>query len=495
MLRKAKLLVPAAVILLWVTMMGILVHREVIVPRRHPSLAAARVTEPQDMWMGLFYGERRIGFVHWTTTPETRDDDPGYRLRFQARMSLPVMGEGVAVALEGGGWQSALLGLREFDLSFRSGDQDMRILGSVEKDRILGTVETGGEITPLELPVAGGLSLGSGMGLSSMSMPPLSPGETVYVETFDPTTMSVGRAKLEAVEKATLTVGGQAVETVLINTTIGGMTSRAWVNDKQEVVRAETPFGLNLERIDPRDALAPLSDDEQAGMVQRLAVVPAGARPVRDAVRMRIRVDGVPGALLPPDGPAQRRTGSEYLLEQLAPPAPDAETEMITGPEAEQHLRTDAFITVDNPKIRELAAEITGQEEDLWTRALRVHDWVYQNIEKTATMSMPSAVEVLRTRQGDCNEHSVLFAALARAAGVPARIAIGLAWSEALSAFGYHAWVEVYAGRWIPMDPTFGQPTADATHLKLFDGSLEEWPRLLGYVGNLKIEVLEVEGP
>ncbi|HOH52029.1 MAG TPA: transglutaminase-like domain-containing protein, partial [Candidatus Hydrogenedentes bacterium] len=264
---------------------------------------------------------------------------------------------------------------------------------------------------------------------------------------------------------------------------------------RQEVVRAETPFGLNLERIDPRDALAPLSDDEQAGMVQRLAVVPAGTPPVRDAVRMRIRVDGVPGELLPPDGPAQRRSGNEYLLEQLPPPAPGGETEMITGPEAERHLRTDAFITVDHPKVRELAAGITGQEEDLWTRALRVHDWVYQNIEKTATMSMPSAVEVLRTRQGDCNEHSVLFAALARAAGVPARVAIGLAWSEALAAFGYHAWVEVYAGRWVPMDPTFGQPTADATHLKLFDGSLEEWPRLLGYVGNLKIEVLEVEGP
>ena len=61
MLRKAKLLVPAAVVLLWVTMMGILVYREVIVPGRHPSLAAARVTEPQDMWMGLFYGARRIG--------------------------------------------------------------------------------------------------------------------------------------------------------------------------------------------------------------------------------------------------------------------------------------------------------------------------------------------------------------------------------------------------------------------------------------------------
>ena len=44
------------------------------------------------------------------------------------------------------------------------------------------------------------------------------------------------------------------------------------------------------------------------------------------------------------------------------------------------------------------------------------------------------------------------------------------------------------------MDPTFGQQFADATHIKLVDGGPETWPRLLGYIGNLDIEVLET-GP
>ena len=42
------------------------------------------------------------------------------------------------------------------------------------------------------------------------------------------------------------------------------------------------------------------------------------------------------------------------------------------------------------------------------------------------------------------------------------------------------------------MDPTLGQPLADATHIKLLNGGIESWPRLLPYLGKLEIEVLEI---
>ncbi len=128
-----------------------------------------------------------------------------------------------------------------------------------------------------------------------------------------------------------------------------------------------------------------------------------------------------------------------------------------------------------------------------WERAVAIHDWVYTHIKKLPVMSVPSALEVLESREGDCNEHTVLFVALARAAGVPSRAAVGLVWSEALNAFGYHAWPEVYVGHWIPMDPTFGQQLADATHIKLLDGSLDKWPQLLPYLGRIRIEVLDLK--
>ena len=38
---------------------------------------------------------------------------------------------------------------------------------------------------------------------------------------------------------------------------------------------------------------------------------------------------------------------------------------------------------------------------------------------------MPSALETLKHRQGDCNEHAVLLTALARASGIPATYGSG----------------------------------------------------------------------
>ena len=118
-------------------------------------------------------------------------------------------------------------------------------------------------------------------------------------------------------------------------------------------------------------------------------------------------------------------------------------------------------------------------------------------LEKKPTVSLPSALEVLRTRVGDCNEHTALYVALARAAGIPSRIAVGLA--AVRNAFYYHAWPEVYIddgdgrGLWLPVDPTFNQYPADATHLRLARGGLDQQVAILPLIGRLKMTVLDLE--
>jgi len=108
-------------------------------------------------------------------------------------------------------------------------------------------------------------------------------------------------------------------------------------------------------------------------------------------------------------------------------------------------------------------------------------------------VNVPTALEVLRTRQGDCNEHSVLFAALARSVGVPTRVAVGLVWSDELERFAFHAWPEVHCGEWVAVDPTLGQKQADATHIRLFTGSVETWGKVLLYLNRISVTVLSVE--
>ncbi len=75
-------------------------------------------------------------------------------------------------------------------------------------------------------------------------------------------------------------------------------------------------------------------------------------------------------------------------------------------------------------------------------RAEKLTRYVNALLDKKPTVSLPSAREVLRTKVGDCNEHTALYVAMARALGIPARIAVGLVYIH--GAFYYHAWPEVY---------------------------------------------------
>jgi hypothetical protein len=130
-------------------------------------------------------------------------------------------------------------------------------------------------------------------------------------------------------------------------------------------------------------------------------------------------------------------------------------------------------------------------------RAERLVRYVHAYVEKKPTMSLPSALEVLRTRIGDCNEHTALYVAMARALGLPSRVAVGLVYLR--GAFYYHAWPEVWVeeaggrGRWLPVDPTLNQFPADATHVRLARGGLERQAAILGLVGRARLEIEDVE--
>ena len=153
------------------------------------------------------------------------------------------------------------------------------------------------------------------------------------------------------------------------------------------------------------------------------------------------------------------------------------------------YLASEPLVQRDHPEIAALAARLAGGSHDARTVAERIARWVHDSLRKTVTVSVPSAVQVLRARAGDCNEHTQLFVALARAAGIPTRGAAGLAYID--GRFYYHAWPEAWLGGWVPIDPTFDQFPADAAHLRFVHGGVDSQAELLRVIGRLEIEVLD----
>jgi len=274
-----------------------------------------------------------------------------------------------------------------------------------------------------------------------------------------------------------------------------GLQTTSWVTDTGEVVREESPLGLIIVR-EPAERAQGLavSTRMQADLLQAAAVVPQTTERIdepRDIRRLTLRLDGAPLSLNDIDGGSQKIDGS--VIELTDPRMLEASA---VDPRARDYLAAEPLLESDDPLIRAEAEQAVRGATGDRDRAERLTRYVNGLLDKKPTVSLPSAREVLRTKVGDCNEHTALFVAMARSIGVPARIAVGLVFMH--GAFYYHAWPEVYIdegsrGLWLPVDPTFNQFPADATHVRLARGGLDRQTAILPLLGRLKMTILDAE--
>ncbi|MEM9556122.1 MAG: transglutaminase-like domain-containing protein [Acidobacteriota bacterium] len=546
-MSQRSMWIGGAVALLWLTMMGMLFERELGGARVGSGAVAPAPATPQSVWLGVYSGSgevggetaRRVGHVHLHTSAEERHGSDGVRTTAASRMTLDLMGRATDLEVTGVVWRAASANASataadgapraEVDVAVRSNGAEFALRGAVLGETFRGTIVSAGEELPLELPVPGDLLLETGFG-QAVRFPTLEPGDDVRIASLDPLTLQRGTARVRCLAIETLQIGGRSIEARKLEVDAGGFTSLAWVDENGEVLRASTPLGLEIRRLAPgerrvldadgsvsaRDTEADLDpgSESDGGFLGLTAIRPDGPRPRRGLERLVVRVDGLGVELrpvgeppsadvsLPSDG-AQRLVGEVLTVTAIGPAEPaqsEVESGLIGRPRPE-HLAPDPFVQSEHPRILERAQSIVAplaEEADDWARAVALHDWVYERIDKEPVVSIPSALEVLESRRGDCNEHTVLYTALARAIGLPTRIAVGLVWSDELDGFYYHAWPEVWiadasaGARWIRLDPTLGQPVADATHIKLLEGGIETWPRLLPTLGRLEFTILEL---
>lgn len=204
---------------------------------------------------------------------------------------------------------------------------------------------------------------------------------------------------------------------------------------------------------------------------------------------LRVRLGGVSLRGFDLDGGRQRLRGDTLVINRESAQALAARYFAVPPPQRTRaELKPETFLEADHREIVALADRIADGSRDPRVIAQRINKWVYDSVRKEVTIGIPSALHVLHTRVGDCNEHAQLYVALARAAGIPARVASGLAYVD--GKFYYHAWPEVMLRGWVAVDPTFGQFPADASHIRFVTGGLGRQAELLRLVGSLTINVI-----
>jgi len=315
---------------------------------------------------------------------------------------------------------------------------------------------------------------------------------------LDPATLSLREMVVEVKGEDFVDLEGEAVPCYRLSASYAGVSVDFWVNSSGETIRENTPLGWELVRESREKALTEGWDSKvRIDVVNATSVGVQGAR-IADPRGTRFL-----SVLFPPDSTEGLDLSGER--QELKPgqfPLLYVRREDLKGlkpisipvdqPEMRTFLGSDLFIQADHPEVIEQAKRIVGDEKDSLAVAGLLARWVHDNLEKRVIPSLPSALEVLHRRAGDCNEHTVLYVALARALGLPARTNVGLVFVE--DRFYYHAWPEVYVGQWVALDPVFDQLPADATHIRILRGGLERQMEIVRLIGKLKtLNVIAVQ--
>src|SRR5262249_31475318 len=144
----------------------------------------------------------------------------------------------------------------------------------------------------------------------------------------------------------------------------------------------------------------------------------------RAVYRITLKDDSNPRTAFAQDDRQEVKNVKEHTFELhvkaiKTPTAEDTEKEI-----GKEFLSPCYFLDCDNGKVKKLAQQAVGDESeelDAWRKAKLIEAWVYRNVSANNAIPFCPASQVATKLKGDCRQHSMLAAAMCRAAGVPSR--------------------------------------------------------------------------
>ena len=496
-LKKQKTVfnsVGIGIICLWLILIGILFRRvnsgetkATAVPAGGKALA---IEAPQREWMEIFLKDKKIGYAFNQVNPVGEN----YAVQEEILLNLNLMGQASGIRTV---TQSVLdhdFRLKTFYFKMSSGAVSYQISGKMEGSWILLRMGEGRKkkIERIELPDAP--TIGAGMAHFFKGRE-LKVGQTFRFPFFDPSTLSQRDMVVEVVAKDSLVIQRIRYKAFRLESDMWGQRLTFWLDEKGAVLKEKGFMGLTLVKSSAADAARGIEGSLSEDFYD-VAAIPL-EKPLKHANRLSYLKLKVKGLEKTPFDPAvltkERQQYETGILEILREKIPSGNPYRLPYSDPPEHmkrlLQPEINIESDEEEIVKTARKVIGETKNPVFAANRLLNWVFNSIEKKPVVSVPSAVEVIKSRVGDCNEHAVLLTAMLRAVGIPARIAVGLVYAR--GKFFYHAWVEGYLGQWISMDATLNQMPADATHIKLVEGGLEKQVELIGLFGKIGLEIID----
>ncbi len=513
-MNGSRRLWAGAVLLFWLGTVGWQARREYFRPDlTRLAEAAAMSLAPGVNFYSLTMGDRAVGLA--TSRLDTLPD--GYVLEDVLSLELPALGQtGTAVARTRVELDPSLV-MRDFSFTLDSEVGRFGATGQVVGDSLLTVeVDAGGDVQEISYRLADAPVFAAILPIRLAMSGNLEVGGRLRLPVFDPSTLSTRTVDVRVLGHDTIAVPDSVwlnpdtdqwepatwdtVPAWNVAEAYGGVRVESWIDEDGRILRSASPLGFSMERTQyelarqARDQAKGLGSALDEDVILATAIqsdVDLGAIEAHEALSFVLGGVELEGFDL--DGGRQRLHGDTLRVRREQWSDLDAGyTLPYKRMDLREALQPEPLIQSDDPAIVRRARRIAGGMKDPVAVARVLARSVYDMLEKDITFSVPSAVQVLESGQGDCNEHTVLYVALARALGLPARTAVGLVYVD--GAFYYHAWPEVWLGEWVAVDPTWGQHPADAAHLRFVVGGLARQVEIVRLIGRLEIDVVEEDG-
>ena len=432
-------------------------------------------------WFAIFFDGKRTGFAR----QEIAAAPEGYEITAESGVRMVVLGFSRQATSRERYRVNRDLSLRSFHVEEVLDGTPLTLDGEATSGGVKVTVVSEGKRREKLLRAKGAVYPPAAMNLYPL-MKGTAPGKRVKVPMLDVEAVKIKSVAMEVMGMETMPGGRSAVH--LRNDLYPMVDNDIWVDPAGNTLRESVRDGLVETRGEDEEsalrylAAAAVARRDALRDFSLVPVPPPLAEPSALA-RLVIGVEGIPAAF-PLPGNAQRLADGTVRF-TVAAGEPEAAP---AGGEALKRF----LAPVDDPAVAARVREIAGEEKEPARQARLLARWIAATIGEEAAADTPSPLDTLASRKGDSPARARLYCTLAGAAGIPSRLVFGLVYLPG-KGFAFHGWAEsAVAGKWLPVDPTFGQAPADVTHVKLVEGEGTETMTALGrLVGRIGIQVLE----
>ncbi|MGA2070669.1 MAG: transglutaminase-like domain-containing protein [Sedimentisphaerales bacterium] len=393
----------------------------------------------------------------------------------------------------------------------------MKTEGTIGKD---GTVRTrttgiGGAVQEGTIVWPKGAVMAEGLRLIELEKK-LKEGTSYDVNVFSPGIMAAVNTRVKVGAKQDIDLLGRVVKLTKVETAMsmpgaGDIVSTGYVDEQMRAMKSIMPMaGMNVEMVGCEKEFA-MSNNQPAEIIDKMFL--ASPEPIEDAgsaksITYYLKPTAQMTNLTIPSSDNQQVQKLEdgtviVKVEPVSMPTGGILPYKGTDVNIAEMIKPGRFVQSDDANIIALAKQAVGDAKDSAQAARRIEDFVSKYVKDISlSVGYASAAEVAASRRGDCTEFAVLCAAMCRAAGIPARVTVGVAYVndfEGKSGFGGHAWTEAYIGdKWVGLDSAFKAGALgkfDAGHIALASGNGEpaNFFNMATTLGKFKIEKVTVE--